>query len=105
MAKKQSRISLEIEKFARKVAELQGYLQDNPIETLSDRMDIKPTKNGGAIQTVVASIEDQIKLQLLVMKELGPLLDMLDKLRAQEEKEMAEARGNIEINGMMANGN
>lgn len=102
MAKKQtSRISLELKKFSEKINELQEYLENNKIEALSDRIDKKETKNGGTITTVLASIEDQIKLQLVVMKDLPNMLDSLDKLREKEEKELAEARGSVEINGMM----
>jgi len=73
-----------------------NYIDINPIDQLTDRMDYKETKNGGMMRTVVASIEQQIKSVQDTMKNYLLLLEVIDKLR-EKEATKAEAKGNTNI--------
>lgn len=98
--KKQSYVSAELEWAEEKLAEWRAYIDANPINTLKDRIEWKPTSKGGTMPMVIASIESQIKSLRDTMKEYLALLEVVDKLREKEEQK-AEARGSQEINGKM----
>jgi hypothetical protein len=100
--KKQSYVSAELEWAEAKLAEWRAYIDNNPINTLKDRIEWKPTSKGGTMPMVIASIESQIKSLRDTMKEYLALLDVVDKLREKEEAKQ-EARGSQEINGKMKN--
>jgi hypothetical protein len=100
--KKQSYVSAELEWAESKLAEWRAYIDNNPINTLKDRIEWKPTSKGGTMPMVIASIESQIKSLRDTMKEYLALLDVVDKLREKEEAKQ-EARGSQEINGKMKN--
>ena len=98
--KKQTYVSAELEWAESKLAEWRAYIDANPINTLKDRIEWKPTSKGGTMPMVIASIESQIKSLRDTMKEYLALLEVVDKLREKEEQK-AEARGSQEINGKM----
>jgi hypothetical protein len=98
--KKQTYVSAELEWAESKLAEWRAYIDANPINTLKDRIEWKPTSKGGTMPMVIASIESQIKSLRDTMKEYLALLEVVDKLREKEELK-AEARGSQEINGKM----
>jgi hypothetical protein len=98
--KKQSYVSAELDWAESKLAEWRGYIDNNPINSLKDRIEWKPTAKGGTMPMVIASIESQIKSLRDTMKEYLALLDVVDKLREKEELK-SEARGSQEINGKM----
>jgi hypothetical protein len=100
--KKQSYVSAELEWAESKLAEWRAYIDNNPINTLKDRIEWKPTSKGGTMPMVIASIESQIKSLRDTMKEYLALLDVVDKLREKAEAKQ-EARGSQEINGKMKN--
>ena len=100
--KKQTYVSAELEWAEAKLAEWRAYIDGNPINTLKDRIEWKPTSKGGTMPMVIASIESQIKSLRDTMKEYLALLDVVDKLREKEEAKL-EARGSQEINGKMKN--
>jgi hypothetical protein len=100
--KKQTYVSAELEWAESKLAEWRAYIDANPINTLKDRIEWKPTSKGGTMPMVIASIESQIKSLRDTMKEYLALLDVVDKLREKEEAKL-EARGSQEINGKMKN--
>jgi hypothetical protein len=100
--KKQTYVSAELEWAESKLAEWRAYIDGNPINTLKDRIEWKPTSKGGTMPMVIASIESQIKSLRDTMKEYLALLDVVDKLREKEEAKL-EARGSQEINGKMKN--
>ena len=60
----------------------------------------KPTSKGGMIPMVIASIESQIKCVRDTMKEYLLMLQQVEAMR-EKEAQKAQARGNLEINGMM----
>lgn len=98
--KKQSYISAELEWAELRLAEWRSYIDNNPINSLKDRIEWKPTAKGGTMPMVIASQESQIKSLRDTMKEYLALLEVVDKLREKEEQK-AEARGSQEINGKM----
>lgn len=98
--KKQTYVSAELEWAEEKLAEWRAYIDANPINTLKDRIEWKPTSKGGTMPMVIASIESQIKSLRDTMKEYLALLEVVDKLREREEQK-SEARGSQEINGKM----
>lgn len=96
--KKQTYVSAELEWAEAKLAEWRAYIDGNPINTLKDRIEWKPTSKGGSMPMVIASIESQIKSLRDTMKEYLALLEVVDKLREREESKQ-EARGSQQING------
>jgi len=98
--KKQTYVSAELDWAESKLTEWRDYIDANPINTLKDRIEWKPTSKGGTMPMVIASIESQIKSLRDTMKEYLALLEVVDKLREKEEQK-AEARGSQEINGKM----
>ena len=98
--KKLSYISAELEWAELRLAEWRAYIDNNPINSLKDRIEWKPTAKGGTMPMVIASQESQIKSLRDTMKEYLALLEVVDKLREKEEQK-AEARGSQEINGKM----
>jgi hypothetical protein len=101
MAKQQTYVSAELEWAELKLKEWREYVDTNPIATLKDRIEWKPTSKGGSIPMVIASKEAQIKSLRDTMKEYLALLEVVDKLR-QRESEKAEARGGKTIGGKMS---
>ena len=61
-------------------------------KSLVDRIEWKPTAKGGMLPMVIASIEAQGKFIQETMKNYLSLLEVVDKLRTQEEAKK-EARG------------
>jgi len=98
--KKNSYITDELDWAEARLAEWRAYIDNNPINTLKDRIEWKPTSKGGTMPMVIASIESQIKSLRDTMKEYLALVDVVDKLREKEEQK-AVARGSQEINGKM----
>jgi len=98
--KKLTYVSAELEWAESKLAEWRSYIDSNPINTLKDRIEWKPTSKGGTMPMVIASQESQIKSLRDTMKEYLALLEVVDRLREKEEQK-AEARGSQEINGKM----
>jgi hypothetical protein len=98
--KKLSYISAELEWAEQRLTEWRAYIDNNPINSLKDRIEWKPTAKGGTMPMVIASQESQIKSLRDTMKEYLALLEVVDRLREKEEQK-AEARGSQEINGKM----
>jgi len=69
-----------------------AYVDANPLHELVDRIKWKETKAGGAMPMVIASIEAQGKFIQETMKNYLALLEVVDKLRNQDEAKK-EARG------------
>jgi hypothetical protein len=99
--KKQSvYIEAELDWAETKLGEWKEYMDNNPIPNLKDRIEWKPTKGGGTMPMVVASIESQIKSIRDTMKEYLALLKEVNSMREAEEKRL-EARGGKTIDGGM----
>ena len=99
--KAQSYISAELDWAEEKLSEWKEYVDKNPLHSLKDRVEWKPTSKGGSIPMVIASIEQHIKSIRDTMKEYLALLDVVDKLR-EKEAQRVEVRGSQTINGKMS---
>lgn len=99
MAKKQNNyISAELEWSEKQLKTWKAYVDNNPLNELKDRIELKPTSRGGTIPMVIASIEQQGKFIQETMKNYLSLLEVVDKLREKEEAKI-ESRGKGEVTG------
>jgi hypothetical protein len=99
--KKEIYTSAELEWCEQKLLEWKEYIDGNPINGLKDRIEWKPTAKGGTMPMVIASVESQIKSLRDTMKEYLVMLQQVEAMR-EKEAQKAQARGNIQINGMMS---
>lgn len=91
-------IEYELEFLETKLQELKDYIEANPFSKLSDRINFKETRNGGIVQTVVASKEMQRKDLTQALKDYADILRTVEAMREKEEAKI-ESRGKGEING------
>lgn len=96
MAKKTTFINAELDWAEQQLESWKAYVDANPIHTLKDRIEHKPTARGGVIPMVVASIEQQGKFIQETMKNYLALLEVVDNLRNKEEAKK-EARGSMPV--------
>lgn len=96
MAKKNSYITEDLSWAEENLHSWKEYIDNNPLNTLKDRIEWKPTSKGGLLPMVIASIEQQGKFIQETMKNYLALLEVVDKLREKEEAKLM-ARGNSEI--------
>ena len=89
-------ITVELEWAEAQLKSWKQYVDDNPLHTLQDRIEWKPTSKGGAIPMVIASIEQQGKFIQETMKNYLALLEQVDKLREKEDAKK-EARGSATV--------
>lgn len=97
MAKKKVFIEVELEWAEQQLASWKAYIDEHPFNKLEDRIRWKETKNGGAIPTVIASIEQQQKSLRDTMKDYLALLKEVDVMRALEEEKKKEVRGGGDV--------
>lgn len=90
--KKTTFINTELSWAEEQLHSWKSYVDANPLHELKDRIEWKPTAKGGVIPMVIASIEAQGKFIQETMKNYLSLLEVVDKLRTQEEAKK-EARG------------
>lgn len=85
MAKKTNHIALELKALESKIKEFRSYLDDTDIRVITD--DEKR--------------HQEIKIQVLLLKELGPILQQYEQLKKQTEKEdettTQELRGDVPL--------
>lgn len=91
--KKQTYINAELEWAEQKLLEWKQYVDDNPFQTMKDRIEWKPNSKGGLMPMVIASIESQIKCVRDTMKEYLVLLDQVEKMRQTEESKKKDVKG------------
>lgn len=96
VAKKQTYISAELDWAEKRLNEWKSYIDNNPINKLEDRMALRQTAKG-MISVVSATVESQIKSIRDTMKEYLNLLEVVDKLRKQEEESKIEVRGGKDL--------
>ena len=82
------------------LASWKAYVDANPLHELKDRIEWKPTAKGGMLPMVIASIEAQGKFIQETMKNYLSLLEVVDKLRNQEDAKK-EARGSGSVPARM----
>ena len=80
--KKDNPIALRLKEYENKIDEFQEYLKNTKIKNISD----------------YSERHDEIKVQVLLMKELGPMLQQLKALLVVEESKQEESiRGDLEL--------
>ena len=97
--KKGTFINAELDWAEQQLQSWKAYVDANPLHTLKDRVEWKPTSKGGMIPMVIASIEAQGKFIQETMKNYLALLEVVEKLREKEEAKV-EVRGNGELSSM-----
>ena len=90
--KKTTFINTELSWAEEQLHSWKAYVDANPLHELKDRIEWKPTAKGGMLPMVIESIEAQGKFIQETMKNYLSLLEVVDKLRTQEEAKK-EARG------------
>jgi len=91
-SKKPIFVDIELEWAEKQLQEWKAYIDANPLHTLRDRIEWKPTSRGGSIPMVIASIEQQGKFVQDTLKNYLALLKEVDAMREAETKKI-EARG------------
>lgn len=79
----------------KKVADIKKYVDDNPYNTLTDRIIMLNDK-----EVLAANVEQQQKAIMLSLKECATLAEQIDKLRTIEQAKV-EGRGKQKVNKMM----
>lgn len=95
--KKTTYSEVELEFAEKQLSEWKQYVESHPLAGLTDRVEYKPTRNGGTIPMVIASIEQQGKFIQDTMKNYLALLKEVDAMREIEEKKKIQSRGDQEI--------
>ena len=72
------------------------YVDEHPLHTIKDRIELRPTARGGLIPMVIASIEAQGKFIQETMKNYLALLEVVERLREKEDSKL-QIRGNTEV--------
>lgn len=86
--KKQTFAEIELEWAEKQLKEWKEYIDNNPLHTLKDRIEWKPTARGGTIPMVIASIEQQGKFIQDTLKNYLALLKEVDLMREAEAKKV-----------------
>jgi len=97
--KKTTYVNAELDWAEEQLQSWKAYVDANPLHTLKDRIEWKPTSKGGMLPMVIASIEAQGKFIQETMKNYLALLEVVDKLRKIEESKV-EVRGSGELSAM-----
>lgn len=98
--KKTTYVNAELDWAEEQLASWKQYVDANPMHTLKDRIEWKPTAKGGMLPMVIASIESQGKFIQETMKNYLALLEVVDKLREKEESKKVAVRGDAELGSM-----
>ena len=104
--KKINYISYELQKLEKYINQLQSFMDNNPPDSLEDRLDVRESANGNPIVKVVASIESQLKTFRDTLEKLPALYESLNNLRRiadsdpNEEEIVEKARGGTELPGI-----
>jgi hypothetical protein len=94
--KKTTYIDVELEWAETQLSSWKQYVDANPLHTLKDRIEWKPTAKGGTMPMVIASIESQGKFVQETMKNYLSLLKEVDSMREKEEVKK-QARGSADV--------
>lgn len=79
-------VGAELEWAEKQLSEWKDYVDAHPLANLTDRIGNKPTKNGGMMPYIIASIEQQGKFIQDTMKMYLALLKEVDLMRSMEEE-------------------
>ena len=97
MAIKNKFTTVELDWAEKQLKGWMDYLDNNQYDKCEDRTKLRPTKNGGSVLEVIATVETQQKHQRDTMKDYLQLLEVVEKLRTAEAAKQIGTRGNIEI--------
>jgi hypothetical protein len=86
-------VNMELEWAERQLEQWKDYVEAHPLATLKDRIGQKPTKNGGMMPYVIASIEQQGTFVQKTMENYIKLLVEVNRMREVEEEKKIKARG------------
>ena len=95
VAKKSSYVNTELDWAEEQLSTWKQYVDANPMHTLTDRIEWRPTKTG-TMPMVIASIEQQGKFIQETMKNFLSLLEVVNKLREVEDSKK-QARGKSSV--------
>ena len=98
--KKNTYIDVELNWAEQQLSSWKEYVDANPLHTLKDRIEWKPTAKGGALPMVIASIEAQGKFVQETMKNYLALLKEVDIMREKQEAKKVAVRGDAELGSM-----
>lgn len=98
--KKTTYVNAELDWAEEQLSSWKQYVDANPMHTLKDRIEWKPTAKGGMLPMVIASIESQGKFIQETMKNYLALLEVVDKLREKEEAKAVPVRGDVQLGSM-----
>ena len=91
--KKNKYINVELEFAEEQLKSWELYVKANPYESLKDRIEWKATKGGGVMPMVIASIESQHKNIRDTVKDYLAMLEVVNKLRGDEEEAQKARKG------------
>lgn len=97
LSKKNNYIDMELEWLEMKAEQLRSYVDSNPLSELTDRVQFRETRNGGAIPMVVATIEQQHKNIRDTLKDYALIVEAIAKLREKEEQKKLLTRGDADL--------
>jgi hypothetical protein len=103
MATKKNLITEDLDWAEQQLNTWKEYIDANPFATMTDRVQMKVTKTGGAMPMVIANIETQITSVRNTMKDYLALLEVVKRLRVDDEKKQEAAKGSAEIPLRMRN--
>ena len=92
--RKSNYIDIDLDWAEQQLASWKAYVDANPIDKLKHDIEWKPTKNGGTIPMVIASIQQQGKFIQDTMKNYLALLKEVDMMREREDLKKSTPRGN-----------
>lgn len=101
--KKNVYIEMDLDWAEQQLSSWKAYVDANPLHELKDRIEWKPTAKGGSMPMVIASIEAQGKFIQETLKNYLSLLEVVNRLREQEEAKQKEVRGGGEVPYRMRN--
>lgn len=95
--KRTTYIDMELEWAEEQLATWKAYVDANPLHLLKHDIQWKPTKNGGTMPMVIASIQQQGKFIQETMKNYIQLLAEVKSLREREDQKKISKRGDAEL--------
>lgn len=85
--------NVELDWAEKQLKSWQAYADAHPFEEMEDRTKLRPTKGGGTILEVVATIEAQQKNIRDMMKDYLLLFEVVKRLRKDDNDSPDTARG------------
>lgn len=84
MAVKNKFTNVQLDWAEKQIKSWMTFVEANPFDQMEDRTKLRPTKNGGTMLEVVATIEAQQKSIREIIKDYLLLLEVVERLRSEE---------------------